>query len=44
MDTAIVDDDKLENPQSFEEALQSRLSRKWKEAADSEYQSLIDGS
>ena len=32
----------MEEPQSMEEALESRLSKSWKEAADSEYQSLIE--
>ena len=31
-----------EEPRSIEEALDSKLSKKWKEAADSEYQSLME--
>ena len=31
-----------EEPQSIKEALDSKLSKKWKEAADSEYQSLME--
>ncbi len=31
-----------EEPQSIEEALNSKLSKKWIEAADSEYQSLME--
>ena len=31
-----------EDPESIEEALQSRLSKQWQEAADAEFQPLID--
>jgi len=31
-----------EDPKSIEETLQSRLSKHWQEAADAEFQSLID--
>lgn len=31
-----------EEPQSIEEALDSKLSKKWKEAADSVYQSMME--
>ena len=31
-----------EDPESIEEALQSRLSKQWQEVADAEFQSLID--
>ena len=31
-----------EDPESIEEALQSQLSKQWQEAADAEFQSLID--
>ena len=39
VDTAFLGE---EEPQSIEEALNSGLSNKWKEAADSEYQSLME--
>ena len=37
-----IGDNHTEEPNTLEEALASQHSREWKEAADSEYQSLID--
>ena len=42
VDTAVLGGGQIEEPQSIEEALESKLSKKWKEAADSEYKSLIE--
>ena len=37
-----IGDNHTEEPNTLEEALASQHSREWKEAADSEYQSLVD--
>ena len=37
VDTAFLGVSQIAEPQSIEEALESKLSKKWKEAADSEY-------
>ena len=42
VDTALLGGGQIEEPQSIEEALESKLSEKWKEAADSEYKSLME--
>lgn len=42
VETACIGGDQLEVPQSIEEALKGKISERWKEAADSEYQSLIE--
>jgi len=42
VDTAFLGGGQIGEPQSVEEALESRLSKSWKEVADSEYQSLIE--
>jgi len=42
VDTAFLGGGQMEESQRMEEALESRLSKSWKEAADSEYQSLIE--
>jgi len=42
VDTAFLGGGQIDEPHSIEEALESRLSKSWKEAADSEYQSLIE--
>ena len=42
VDTAFLGEGQIEEPKSIEEALESKLSKKWKEAADSEYKSLIE--
>ena len=40
VDTAFLGGGQIEEPQSIEETLEGKLSKKWKEAADSEYKSL----
>ena len=43
-DMALLGGSQTEDPQSIEEALRSRLSKKWQEAADSEFQSLTENN
>ena len=43
-DMALLGGSQTEDHQSIEEALQSRLSKKWQEAADSEFQSLTENN
>ena len=40
--TAFLGGGQIEKPQNIEEALEGKLSEKWKEAADSEYKSLME--
>ena len=40
--TAFLGGGQIEEPQNIEEALEGKLSEKWKEAADSEYKSLME--
>ena len=42
VDTAFLGGGQIEEPQNIEEALEGKLSEKWKEAADSEYKSLME--
>ena len=42
VDTAFLSGGQIEEPQSIEEALEGKLSEKWKEAVDSEYKSLME--
>ena len=41
VDTAFLGGGQIEEPQSNDNALESKLSKKWKEATDSEYKSLM---
>jgi len=43
-DVAFLGESQTEDPKSIEEALQSRLSKKWQEAADSEFQSPTENN
>ena len=42
VDTAFVSGGRVAKPQSIEKALESKLSKKWKNAADSEYILLVE--